>query len=84
MGMNIKNEQTHLLVQELAGLTGETMTEAVTKSVQERLARLRQGKRNPLAERLLAIGRECALHLKEPYRSVDHGDLLYDENGLPK
>jgi antitoxin VapB len=37
-----------------------------------------------LAERLLEIGRECAAHLKEPYRSIDHGDLLYDEKGLPK
>jgi hypothetical protein len=37
-----------------------------------------------LAERLLEIGRECAAHFKEPYRSIDHGDLLYDKNGLPK
>ena len=33
---------------------------------------------------LLAIGLECAERLKEPYRSIDHGDLLYDERGLPK
>jgi len=37
-----------------------------------------------LAERLLAIGRDCAVHLKEPYRSADHGELLYDEQGLPR
>jgi antitoxin VapB len=37
-----------------------------------------------LAARLLEIGRECASHLREPYKSVDHGDLLYDERGLPK
>jgi hypothetical protein len=37
-----------------------------------------------LAERLLEIGRECAAHVKEPYRSIDHGELLYDEKGLPK
>ena len=34
-----------------------------------------------LAERLLAIGQDCAPRLQEPFRSADHGDLLYDENG---
>jgi hypothetical protein len=37
-----------------------------------------------VAERLLAIGKECSAHLKEPFRSIDHEDLLYDEKGLPK
>ncbi len=37
-----------------------------------------------LAERLLKIGKDCAAHLKEPFLTVDHGDLLYDEQGLPK
>jgi len=37
-----------------------------------------------MAERLLAIGRETAARLPEPNRSIDHGDLLYDEKGLPK
>ncbi len=36
-----------------------------------------------LAERLLAIGKDCAPYLKEPFRSAEHGDLLYDERGLP-
>ena len=37
-----------------------------------------------LSDRLLEIGRDCATHLKEPFRSAEHGDLLYDEKGLPK
>jgi antitoxin VapB len=36
-----------------------------------------------LAERLLIIGRDCASRFAEPYRSAEHGDLLYDENGPP-
>ena len=32
----------------------------------------------------LAIGKDCAARLKEPFRSADHGDLLYDERGLPR
>jgi antitoxin VapB len=84
MSLNIKNEQTHRLAQKLARLTGESMTAAVDKAVRERLERVRDTKKDGLAERLLKIGRECAAHLNEPYRSIDHGELLYDEKGLPK
>ena len=84
MSLNIKNEKTHRLVRELAKLTGESMTAAVDKAVRERLQRVRGHKKGDLAERLLKIGRECAAHMKEPYLSIDHGEMLYDEKGLPK
>jgi antitoxin VapB len=84
MALNIKNEQTQKLTQELAQLTGESMTAAVTEAVRERLDRERQKRGAGLADRLLKIGKDCAAHLKEPYRSVDHGELLYDEKGLPR
>jgi len=60
------------------------MTAAVDKAVQERLDRLSRNKQGSLADRLLQIGRECAAHMKEPYLSIDHGEMLYDEKGLPK
>jgi antitoxin VapB len=84
MSMNIKNPRAHLLARELARLTGESVTEAVTIAVEERLERVRGGVQTGLADRLLEIGRDCATHLKEPYRSIDHADLLYDDRGLPK
>lgn len=84
MSLNIKNEEAHRLAQQLAKLTGESMSTAVTKAVRERLERVRRKHGTSKAERLLQIGRECAAHLKEPFRSIDHGDLLYDEKGLPK
>ncbi len=84
MGLNIKNPNTYKLVEELAGLTGENMTEAVTEAVRERIDRLRRQRGTGLANRLLQIGRDCAPRLQEPFRSIDHGDLLYDENGLPR
>jgi antitoxin VapB len=84
MGLNIKNEQTHRLVQELATLTGESMTAAVTEAVRESLDRERRAREISLANRLMAIGKDCAAHLREPFRSADHGDLLYDEHGLPR
>jgi antitoxin VapB len=84
MSLNIKNEKTHRRVRQLARLTGESMTAAVDTAVRERLERLRDKKKDGWAERLLQIGRECAPLWKEPYKSTDHGDLLYDEKGLPK
>ncbi len=84
MALNIKNEETQKLAKELAKLTGESMTLAVTEAVRERLARVRTARGAGLAERLLKIGKECAAHLQEPYRSIDHGELLYDEKGMPR
>jgi antitoxin VapB len=84
MSLNIRNEETHRLAQQLAALTGESMTAAVTEALRERLDRLRRQRGAGLATRLLAIGKDCATHFKEPFRSIDHGDLLYDEHGLPR
>ncbi|MGH3275163.1 MAG: type II toxin-antitoxin system VapB family antitoxin [Streptosporangiaceae bacterium] len=83
MSLNIKNAETYHLVQELAALTGETQTTAVTIAVRERLDKIRHPRDAGLADRLMAIGADTAPRLREPYRSVDHGDLLYDERGLP-
>ena len=85
MALNIKSPETHKLAQELAELTGESMTAAVTEAVRERLIRVRLAReRSSLVAELLEIGRDSASRLKEPYRSIDHGDLLHDELGLPK
>ena len=80
MSMNIKNEEAHCLTQQLAELTGESMTKAVTEAVRERLARV---KSKSVAERIRKIRSEFAERLKgDPL--PDHGELLYDERGLPK
>jgi antitoxin VapB len=82
--MNIKNDEAHRLAREVASLTGESLTGAVTEALRERLERLRRERKGSLAERLLAIGKDCAAHLKEPFRSIDHGEYLYDERGMPR
>ena len=84
MSLNIKSEETHRLVRELAKLTGESMTAAVTAAVRDRVERIRRERETGLADRLLAIGKDCAFRLKEPFRSADHAELLYDERGLPR
>lgn len=69
------------MAQELAALTGESMTTAVTEAVREKLTRV---KSRGMAERIMKIAKQCGPLWKEPFKSVDHGDLLYDEKGLPK
>jgi antitoxin VapB len=84
MSLNIKNEKTHRMARELARATGESMSVAVSEAIRERLERVRATSKQDMVERILKIGKECAAHLKEPYKSIDHGDLLYDEKGMPK
>jgi antitoxin VapB len=84
MTLNIKNQEAHRLAAELAKITGESLTAAVTTALRQRLDRVRQEKAPSLADRLLEIGRDCAARLEEPVRSADHADLLYDERGLPR
>jgi antitoxin VapB len=85
MSLNIKNEETHRLARELASVTGESMTVAVSEAIRERLERVRsKNSREGLAEHLLRIGRDCAAHIKEPYKSMDVDELLYDKKGMPK
>ena len=80
MSLNIKNEETHRLAQELAALTGQSMTEAVTDAVRERLNRV---KSKGVVERILKIRDEFAKRLQGE-RLPDHAEFLYDERGLPK
>jgi antitoxin VapB len=84
MSLNIKDEKTHRMARELARATGESMTAAVSEAIRERLERVRGNAKQDMVERIMKIAKECGPLWKEPYRSIDHGDLLYDEKGLPK
>jgi antitoxin VapB len=81
MSLNIKNEETYRLVRELAELTGESMTGAVTEAVRERLERI---KSDFQTGDIIDLAREIRERLPPGYLDVEHGDLLYDDKGLPK
>lgn len=86
MGLNIKSEEAHRLAHELAALTGETMTAAVTQAMRERLERVK-AERRPLAgraARMMEISGDCADRIGDRLRGRDHDALLYDDRGLPK
>ena len=84
MSMNIKNKETYRLAEHLSKLTGESLTTTITEAVRERLDRGRRERDADLDERMLLIGRDCAAHLKEPFRTINHEDMFYDDRGLPK
>lgn len=85
MSLNIKNAETHRLAKELADKTGESMTTAVTEAIRERLARLRRAEDGrDMAERIHAIAADMRARLPDDFFDVEHDDLLYDEDGLPK
>jgi antitoxin VapB len=85
MSLNIKNPDTYRLVKELADLTGESMTAAVTEAVRERLERLRGAEPDlGMAQQIHAIAVDMRARLPDDFFDVDHGDLLYDDDGLPK
>ena len=85
MSLNIQDEETCRLAAELAGLTGETRTEAVTVALRERLDReQRRSHAEALTRELREIGKRCARLLKPGPSAIEHGDFLYDERGLPK
>ncbi|MCY4028976.1 MAG: type II toxin-antitoxin system VapB family antitoxin [Acidobacteria bacterium] len=85
MSLKIENEETCRLAAELASVTGETTTVAITAALRERLEREKRLRNaDALVRELLTIGERCAARLKPGPSAVEHGDVLYDERGLPK
>jgi antitoxin VapB len=85
LSLNIKNPETNKLVHDLADLTGENMSTAVTIAVRERLERIRKERnRETFIAEAMEIARDCARRMGKPGRALDVDELLYDERGLPK
>jgi antitoxin VapB len=82
MAFNIKNDETDLLVRELVALTGESITEAVTVALRERLERQRRLCGGSKLERMMEHARAFQALPVLDDRSADE-ILGYDEMGLP-
>ncbi|HUY86787.1 MAG TPA: type II toxin-antitoxin system VapB family antitoxin [Acidimicrobiales bacterium] len=87
MSLNIKNEEAEQLARQLAAATGESVTRAVSVAVRERLDRVQNEDGTAFegrAARIREIAKDASGRWIEPYRSADHGKLLYDEFGMPR
>ncbi|MGA9356113.1 MAG: type II toxin-antitoxin system VapB family antitoxin [Terriglobales bacterium] len=84
MPLSIKSEATEKLARQVASETGESLTVAIQKSLEERLARLkRQGRSHLLASQISDLLRRVdALPILDP-RSANE-ILGYDNDGLPR
>lgn len=84
MAISIKSLETERLTRELASRTGESLTGAIQKSLEERLERLKQQRRSPW----------LSTQLEDILRRVDQLPILdsrtpdeivgSDEHGLPR
>lgn len=79
--LHIDNEEICQLVRELAELTGKRIDQIVLDALRIELACQQQRKTH--IDELMAIGIQCAAHLDNPGLAVEHGDMLYDESGMP-
>ena len=85
MSLNIKNAETCRLAEELAELTTENKTQAITVALRERLEREHRCRDDEtLAADLHAIGQRCAVLMGPGPSAAQIGEFLYDEQGLPK
>lgn len=81
MALSIKTAEADALARELASLTNESITEAVTRALRERLHRV-SAQRMDLAFSIEQLTVEFESSLVDA-RTAD--DIMgYDENGLPQ
>lgn len=83
MALNIKDEETDRLARELAVATGESITVAARRAIEERLARVRARQNAlPAADELRALILRGRARAVLDDRSPDQ-ILGYDDHGLP-
>ncbi len=80
MALSIKSDNADRMARELADLTGESITEAVTMAIKERLnaERLAHRRRRSAMDLAADFGRLKVLDARPPDELIG-----YDEHGLP-
>ncbi|EAQ00876.1 hypothetical protein JNB_11894 [Janibacter sp. HTCC2649] len=85
MALNIKDPETDRLARELAAATGESITVAARRAIEERLERIHHQQRairpvgDDAIDGIIARGRARPVLDARPVDEI----LGYDENGLP-
>ncbi len=79
--MNIKNAEAFAIATELAQKEGVSLTQAVLDALRARKRELTKAEK---LERVMALCRDTAARLSPETLAIDHGELLYDDLGLPK
>ena len=84
MALSIKNDSTERLARQVANETGESLTEAIQRALEERWRRLKNERRN----RVLRGQIEDLLRRVDELPTLDSRNedqiLGYDEHGMPR
>jgi antitoxin VapB len=84
VALSIKNDETERLARQVASETGESLTEAIQKALQERWERLKSKRRS----HVLASQVEDLLRRVDALPTLDSRPadeiLGYDEHGMPR
>ena len=84
MALSIRNKDAERLAREVARETGETITQAIAKSLEERLMRLSGRKvAGDLAQDIVRIGARCAALANHDLRRPEE-ILGYGPDGAPR
>lgn len=83
MALSIRNPKAEKLAREVAAESGETITQAITNALEERLERLRgRSTATDFLEEILKISMRCSAIPDQDPRSTDE-ILSYDSIGVP-
>jgi antitoxin VapB len=83
MAISIKDPETDRLARALAKATGESLTEAIRRALEERLARESRRSRRPIGAEIRRI-RERLNRLPELDPRADDEIIGYDDHGVPR
>jgi antitoxin VapB len=83
MAFNIKNEETIQIAREIAERTGESIAAVFDGAVRDRRKRM-EDEREAKVQRILRLTSEMRARMSPETLALDHGELLYDEKGMPK
>ncbi|SNS68994.1 antitoxin VapB [Sphingomonas laterariae] len=82
MNLNIKSPEARRLARAIAERTGQSITHVVIDALRERYAQIERRKGRASIDEILTIAARVSSQVQAP--SAPHGELLYDEKGLPK
>ena len=84
MALSIRNSKAEKLARELAAESGENITQAITRALEERLQRLRgRSAAIDLAEEIMKISKRCSEIPDQDQHSPDE-ILGYGPTGVPE
>lgn len=78
--LNIKSAKARRLAEELSVATGKSITDVVTSALDQSVRDLSKDQRRSELDTLLKGSRA---RWKPSLIGMEHGDMLYDETGLP-